>query len=417
MSEKKSLLVLGGKPIGSINVVEQAKAMGLYTIVTDYLEPQRSPAKLIADEAWDISTADIEKLEQMIMKNNVNGIFTGVHEFNIRKMMTLCEHLSLPCYCSTQQWNRLENKENFKKLCAEYGLPITPYYDYEYIRSTGDTSNVEFPVITKPVDGSGSRGFSVCNNAEELMTAIEKALSFSETGKVLIEKCMDYKTSVIINYTVINKQVYFSGISDKYSAKITETGGPIMSFQYYPSLYEKTYLETLDDKAKKMIESLGFDAGVVWIEAFNDNGKFTFNELGLRFGGSLTYLPVQHFYGFSQLDVLMEYAVKGCNSQYSPKRICSDDVYCIFPVHVKPGVISKIIGMDKLEASKELVKVVPVHYTGDTIEMWNSAQQVFAYIHYVCTSREKAKEFAKWIMNTLRIEDENGEQMLFNLYI
>lgn len=417
MSDKKKLLILGGKPIGSTEIVKTARAMGFYTIVTDYLPAEESAAKLIADEAWDISTAEIDELAKMVEKHNVQGVFTGVNEFNIRQMMRLCEKTGLPCYCSLDQWNELENKENFKNLCKKFGLPTTKQYDSERVEATGDTSDIEFPVITKPVDGSGSRGFSICSNADELKDAIVKAKSFSECGKVLIEKYMDYKNSVIINYTIVNGKVFFSGISDKYSAKITDDGGPIMSFQYYQSEYEKLYLNTLNEKAEKMIESLGFEAGVVWIEAFNNKGEFTFNELGLRFGGSLTYLPVKHFYGFSQLDVLLEYAMTGQNSQFKPTRENSDSVYCIFPVHVKPGKITKISGLDKLRARKELIQFVPVHYLNDEIKLWSSAQQVFAYIHFVCDNRDEAKRFAEWVLRTLEIVDEKGNQMLFNLYI
>ena len=41
----EKLLVLGGKPIGSIELVQKAKAKGIYTIVTDYLPIEESPAK------------------------------------------------------------------------------------------------------------------------------------------------------------------------------------------------------------------------------------------------------------------------------------------------------------------------------------------------------------------------------------
>ena len=58
----KKLLILGGKPIGSIELVTRAKELGLYVIVTDYLPVERSPAKAFGDEVWDISTAEVDIL-------------------------------------------------------------------------------------------------------------------------------------------------------------------------------------------------------------------------------------------------------------------------------------------------------------------------------------------------------------------
>ena len=54
-----------GTSLGSIEIIETAKEMGYYTIVTDNLDPDRSPAKKAADEYWMISTNNLDLLEKM----------------------------------------------------------------------------------------------------------------------------------------------------------------------------------------------------------------------------------------------------------------------------------------------------------------------------------------------------------------
>ena len=214
----KKLLVLGGKPIGSCEIVNYAKEQGVYTIVADYLSMAQSPAKQIADEAWDISTADVDKLTELVAKNNIDGVYAGVHEFNIKKMIEICEKTHRPCFCTLNQWEKFNNKRNFKELCKKYGLPVTKEY------SDKDETSIEYPVVIKPVDGSGSMGFSLCHNRDEFQKAYNKAIKFSRGGGVLIEKYMKYENSVIVNYTVINGQVYYCGMSDKLSKKVFEHG-------------------------------------------------------------------------------------------------------------------------------------------------------------------------------------------------
>ena len=51
----KKLLMLGTS-YGTGLMLDYAKSQGVHTIVTDYLEPEHSPGKLIADEYWMIST-------------------------------------------------------------------------------------------------------------------------------------------------------------------------------------------------------------------------------------------------------------------------------------------------------------------------------------------------------------------------
>ena len=43
----KKLLILGGKPIGSTEIVNYAKKRNIYTIVADYLPDEESPAKFL----------------------------------------------------------------------------------------------------------------------------------------------------------------------------------------------------------------------------------------------------------------------------------------------------------------------------------------------------------------------------------
>ena len=55
----KKLLLLGTS-VGTCDMVNYAKSQGAYVIVTDNLPPEKSAAKLIADEAWPVSTADVD---------------------------------------------------------------------------------------------------------------------------------------------------------------------------------------------------------------------------------------------------------------------------------------------------------------------------------------------------------------------
>src|SRR5690606_30048069 len=98
----KKILILGGKPIGSVDIVRYAKENGAYTIVTDNLPVDESPAKQLADKAWDISTAEVEILCNKIKENNVDAVFTGVHEFNIWRTFEVCNVLNIPFYATEE---------------------------------------------------------------------------------------------------------------------------------------------------------------------------------------------------------------------------------------------------------------------------------------------------------------------------
>jgi len=67
---KKLLVLAGAGP--HCKVVEAAKEMGIYTIVTDYLHD--SPAKLIADEALENNIFDVDELVKYVKEHKVDGV-------------------------------------------------------------------------------------------------------------------------------------------------------------------------------------------------------------------------------------------------------------------------------------------------------------------------------------------------------
>lgn len=403
----KKLLVLGGKPIGSCEIVKRAREKGIYTIVADYLSDAESPAKKIADEAWLISTSELDILEEKARLAHIDGVVAGVHEFNIEMSIKLNERLGTPNFCMSDQWQLLVNKSDFKKQCKKCGIPVTEEFKYE------DLNEIKYPVICKPSDSSGSRGFSICRTENELKKGYQNALNFSVSKQVLIEKFMPYD-SVIIHYTLIDGEAIFSGMSDKKSM-LLNGGGSVMALQEFPAKNIKKFISNLDSKTKHLFANIGLKNGVAWIEAFDNNGEFTFNEMGYRFGGSLTNYPVKYFTGYDQLDMIIDYSV-GLNINSNIKYSQEKSKYAILPLHVKKGKIKSISGIEEIEAMENVFAYVPVHFEGDTIENWGSAQQVICYIHIIFDRYAQLRETIKTILSTLKVESHNNKDMLFCLY-
>lgn len=415
MYEGKKLLVLGGKPIGSVELVERAKELGAYVIVADYLPIEQSPAKRIANESWNISTAEVDKLVDLCKIHHVDGVSAGVHEFNINRMLDLCEKLNLPCYCKRDTWIYCDDKVEFKKLCISNKIPVARKYDINSHSNIQQLESLPYPVIVKPVDGSGSRGFHICNDSKELKEKYADAESFSPTKRVIVEDYMPYD-AVIIHYTMHNGKCYFSGMSDKISRKFASTGSSVMGFQSMPSKGLNPYLRSLDESTRRMFETAGFTDGPIWIEAFYDGKEnFYFNEMGYRFGGSLTNYPVKYFYGIDQLDLMISSALGGD----VPFTVCENHnakQYCILPIHVKVGVLQSVDGEDNVKAMDNVFAYVPVHFEGDEIQNWGSAQQVFCYIHVLYDTYNDLKATLNEVMATLKAYDANKNNLLFTLF-
>ena len=124
----KKLLIMGGRPAATPDIVRAAKQMGVYTIVTDNVAPEKSPAKRMADAYWDISTAEVERLAERVREESVDGIFTGVHEFNLKKTKKLCALCGKPFYASEEQLRLNFDKVLFKESCKQAGIDVPESY-------------------------------------------------------------------------------------------------------------------------------------------------------------------------------------------------------------------------------------------------------------------------------------------------
>ncbi len=93
----KRLLLLGGHVL-MIHLLEKAKAMGIYTIITDYIP--NAPAKAYADEACDVSILDVDALIKLAREKKVDGVFTGYVDINFAPCRKVCEALGFLFLCN-----------------------------------------------------------------------------------------------------------------------------------------------------------------------------------------------------------------------------------------------------------------------------------------------------------------------------
>ena len=98
----KKILFLGGfeKMIDAVNAAHE---MGLYVIVTDYLE--NSPAKKIADEALSFSIDDVENIVKYCLEHKVDSVLNIFVDPAQKPYQEICTRLNLPCYGTKSNLN------------------------------------------------------------------------------------------------------------------------------------------------------------------------------------------------------------------------------------------------------------------------------------------------------------------------
>jgi len=117
----KRLLVLGSN-VGATDIVEYVRSHGAITMVADYLPPEKSAAKQVADEQFLISTSDLEGLIKLVEDQKIDAVLSGISDFNVQNALLLSEGCKLPFYCTKAQWDLISrNGTSFEIYAKDAG--------------------------------------------------------------------------------------------------------------------------------------------------------------------------------------------------------------------------------------------------------------------------------------------------------
>lgn len=412
--EGKKLLILSGSAT-SMDIVKAAQTLGVYAIVTDYYDTTRSPAKLIADEYWNVSTTDYDKLCALIKEKGINGIITGFTDSYLLPYQHLCELTGLPCYATKEVFELTMDKARFKQLCRDNGVPVIPEYDLKSFDPS--IINDKHKVIVKPVDNSGSRGVILCTKPENFQKCLDYALSFSEKKQVVIERYMEMD-SISISYTIQDGVVSLSTTDDRYVHKAA-SGSSVTQCGIYPSKYTEAFIQKIDGKMKRMYERAGLKNGVLAVQFFTDGNEFYVMEMGHRLTGGQHYTYTMAENGISSLDQLIQFAVTGSMADFSiaeKDNACFKHVYCHLFILGKEAKIARFEGMDYLRKLPEIMHITEMKKVGDKIGVDGTSAQKVVGLHMKVNDFAHLKSVLEDIKQHFHFYDEEGNDLtiMFN---
>lgn len=402
---QSKLLILGANP-ETIPLVKVANDMGVYTIVTDY--NPNAPAKKIAKKSFDVDGMDVANIVKLAKDENVDGVLVGVADLLVPIYHKVCQALNFPCYATTMAIDVLSNKHNFKKMCESHG--IKGVRDFQ-------ESEVEYPVLVKPVDSCSGQGITICRQKENLPQAISKAMSASRSGHFIIEKYMTCD-NVALYYTFMNGECYLSMMGDMNALEL-EKGSPVNLGNIYPSKHTKLYLNKFHGKFKSFFNHLGIRNGVLLIQAFVENDEFYVYDPGFRLQGEAPHILLNEINGFDHRKMLINFALTGVmeDAKFPNGNDCylGGKIAATLWFLLSAGKIQKIDGM-KNHDSRVIYLAQRLH-EGDVVtsEMIGTEKQVLARYYLVCNTIGELKGLIKKLRDEIKVFDEFGKDMLIKI--
>ena len=414
----KRLLILGGSRI-SCEIVKHARAMGITTGVTDWYSLETSPAKQMADEAYFVSTSNIEEIVDLINSRSFDGVITGFTDSTLPYYAEICERAGLPAYGTKEQFKVFTDKTRYKKLLEQFEIPTIPEYNVDGAYFEEAFEKIDYPVIVKPADGSGSKGITVCHNQDELRTAIAFASETSDIKTILVEQYLD-KPEVTIFWLFINGKYYMTLLGNRHIKHNQDGELPLPAGYTYPAKVQTKFLEETAPKMKRMFQAAGIKNGMMFMQCKVVDGQCVVYDIGYRLTGTLEYINLNALCGYDPMDMMIHFALTGnmgvldIETKIDPylngKYAYNVSILCC------PGEIAQITGIEEVRNLPGVIDVVVSHPEGDIITP-NMKGRLAQITIRILGKADSSEQMCNDILNIQRMFNINsvmGENMILD---
>lgn len=259
-------------------LVKRAKELGHEVLC--FAWDKDAVCKDIADHFLPISITEKEEILRECRAVGIDGICTIASDVAAPTVAYVAERMKLNAnsYASACRAN---NKFEMLNALSDAGVTCPRY---GMVTSTSDI-NVDswiYPLIVKPSDRSGSLGVTKVGNKEDLISAVENAISLSFKGEALIEEFIEGR-EISVEFISYHGKHYPLQITDKVT---TESPHFVELEHHQPADFPEEKFNEIYCLTEKSLKALGLTDGASHSEfRITAEGKIVVMEIGGRMGG------------------------------------------------------------------------------------------------------------------------------------
>lgn len=393
-------------------LLNAARELGLYVICCDKYDAVRSPTKAMADEAWDLDYSRTEQVAEKCREAGVDGVIAAYAENRVDAACKISKAIGRPFYATEEQLDLTRNKVLFKELCEKYGIPTPHNYKLSIPLVDEQVDAITFPVIVKPSDSGGRKGITVCYEKEQLVSAVDLALAESIYKDVVVEQFLT-GTEMSAIYTIVDGEASLSCLNDKYISEDQDSKGVLCTFVMTPSRFLKQYCEKVDPRVKEMLKAIGAGNGVATFQMMACNEGIYIFEMGYRINGNNDFIIIEKENGLNYCHMLMSYSLTGSmGGDLKKDNPFFRKYHGTFVVLLHAGRITKL-DYEELKGAEGIDDIYFTKQVGDVVSDRATNVHKSGMIKFSADTVSEAKRLIHFIQTHLHIEDENGNDMLF----
>lgn len=318
MVQQKSILMLGGSR-QQVVAIETARQLGYRTVLCDYLPD--NPGQHVADVFYQESTTDRDLMLQIARKEQVSGVLAYSSDPAAPTAAYVAERMGLPTN-PLSAVETLSEKHLFRAHLAKVGLPcpkaspVAADATASEVIDLASQSGMNYPLVVKPTDSSGSKGVTVIDQPdnEVFAAALAHASEFSRNRILVLEEYIEASFPRVIggDVFVVDGEVRFWGLMS--CLRDESLGGLVPIGERNPSGLTPLQTTKVKQVIQDLVSSLDLRFGELNVEVIIGKDDVPYMlELGARAGGNMIPVQLSDISGIDLVEANVRYAM-GDNS-------------------------------------------------------------------------------------------------------
>ena len=352
----KKIMILGAG-IYQVPLIKSANRMGLETIVVSI--PGNYPGFDIAHKVYYENTVDYEAILKIAKEEQIDGILTAGTDVAVITIGKVCDELGLKGL-SAHAAEIASNKLLMKTKYEEYGVATARFRklaldDDDF---SGKLKDLNFPLIFKSIDSSGSRGITRVDSSEEFAAARENVKNNTRSDYYIVEEFIEgdefgaqaFVQDGKIEFILPHGDYVFKG----------DTGVPVG--HYAPFDVDTGTQQEILKELTGAIRAMGLDNCAINADFIMKDGKVYVLEIGGRSGATCLAELTSIYYGFDYYEKLLQVAL-GEKADFSSTEAVPNASMLL--MSEKAGHISSIENTN--DEDKDIVEIQFDYGLGDKV--------------------------------------------------
>ena len=396
-------LVLAGS-CSQVVLLNQLRERGIETVLAD--NNPNAVAITYADKFIRVNILDVDAVKEIVINEKVDFLIAVCADQVLLTVAKISEELGLPCYIDYDTACKVSDKGHMKDIFSKNDIPTSKHVFMSEL-DIQKITEMEYPLVVKPVDAYSSKGVRKAVNESELRQYFQEAAAISRSGVVIIEEFVE-GAELTVDFQIIDGKAHLLSVSN--TEKVNYKDRFLAFRTRFPASVSDDTIKRVAIIGQKIADAFHLKNTPMLVQLLTNDKKESVLEFCARTGGGAKYLLIKAATGFDPIQAVIDLTlgnpvtIEGIKPK--SKYVTNEFLYA------NSGVFDHLEGFEELKREGVIAEFWQFKWQGAEIKSAISSSDRVASVTIYSETYEELVEKHNQIASTIKIIDKNGDDIM-----